>query len=107
MNRRRSTYHDLNFYSNQGYGKKNGNARLLNEWNDQGNATGRAIRSQVKSRSNYDHRNRTTGNRNRMGCYNCGEFNHVRSNCRYDHKIKCNICHEYGHKSKLCSNNHY
>ena len=45
-------------------------------------------------------RNRTIQKR---GCYNCGEFNHRQSNCRYDHKLKCNNCFEYGHKSKLCS----
>ena len=39
----------------------------------------------------------------KVGCYNCGEFNHQQSNCRYDHKIRCNNCHRYGHKSKLCN----
>ena len=41
--------------------------------------------------------------RNRRGCFNCGEYNHRRSNCRYDHQIRCNNCYEYGHKSRLCN----
>ena len=45
---------------------------------------------------------------NSYGCYNCGEFNHRKANCRFDHKIRCNICYEYGHKSRLCKQNiHY
>lgn len=39
----------------------------------------------------------------RSGCYNCGEFNHRQSQCRFDHKVKCASCHSYGHKSKLCN----
>lgn len=38
-----------------------------------------------------------------VGCYNCGEFNHRQSSCRYDHKLKCEICHVLGHKSRLCN----
>ena len=87
VNRRHSAYQNFDFYSSQRYDKKKGNARLLNEWKEQGNATDRAIRGQVNSRSNYVQRYQIVGNRNRMGCYNCGEFNHVQSNCRYDHKI--------------------
>lgn len=43
---------------------------------------------------NYDGRKR--------GCYNCGEFNHVQMNCRYDHKLLCGYCKRLGHKSRLC-----
>ena len=39
----------------------------------------------------------------KMGCYNCGEFNHIQANCRFDHKLQCQQCHSLGHKSKLCS----
>ena len=39
----------------------------------------------------------------KIGCFNCGEFNHRRSTCRYDHKIRCEICHALGHKSRLCN----
>lgn len=38
----------------------------------------------------------------KVGCYNCGEYNHVQSNCRFDHKLKCGICRRLGHKSRLC-----
>ena len=38
----------------------------------------------------------------RNGCFNCGEFNHQQSQCRYDHKIRCELCHLYGHKRRLC-----
>ena len=44
---------------------------------------------------------------NKRGCFNCGEFNHVQSRCRYDHKIKCNKCNEYGHKSRYCNYSQY
>ena len=45
--------------------------------------------------------------RNRKGCFNCGEHNHRRSNCRYDHQIRCNNCFEYGHKSRMCNQSSY
>lgn len=38
----------------------------------------------------------------RKGCFNCGEFNHRQSNCRYDHKVRCGSCGTYGHKERLC-----
>lgn len=38
----------------------------------------------------------------KVGCYNCGEFNHVQSNCRLDHKVRCYECLEYGHKDRHC-----
>ena len=38
----------------------------------------------------------------KSGCYNCGELNHHRSTCRYDHTIRCSACHQLGHKHKLC-----
>ena len=41
--------------------------------------------------------------RRKIGCFNCGKFNHRQSTCRFDHKLKCEICHSYGHKSRLCS----
>ena len=37
---------------------------------------------------------------NRRGCYNCGEFNHVQSNCRFDHVVRCNTCNRLGHKTR-------
>ena len=102
INRRQSTYQNVNYYSNQEYkwGNRNGNGngRLENNWNEPRNY-------QINLRS-HNNRGYMSTNRNKPGCYNCGEFNHVQSNCRYDHKIKCNVCHEYGHKSKLCSNRH-
>ena len=39
----------------------------------------------------------------RRGCYNCGEFNHHQSNCRYDHQIRCGNCYNLGHKYKSCN----
>ena len=38
-----------------------------------------------------------------FGCYNCGEYNHSRSTCRYDTVIQCHKCNNYGHKAKYCS----
>ncbi len=48
--------------------------------------------------SNHHHHRETK----KHGCYNCGEFNHHQSNCRYDHKIKCGNCNRLGHKNRLC-----
>ena len=65
----------------------------------------------VNRPGNTDIGNRASNDRNayyertRNGCYNCGEFNHRQSNCRFDHMIRCNVCYEYGHKSRLCKQN--
>ena len=40
--------------------------------------------------------------RYRQGCYNCGEYNHRQSSCRFDHQLKCALCHRFGHKERLC-----
>ena len=37
------------------------------------------------------------------GCFNCGEYNHRQTNCRYDHRIRCNYCFKFGHKSRMCT----
>ena len=68
---------------------------------------GRVNRSQTNSNVQFSQNHHHTVYRNQRGCFNCGEFNHRQSNCRYDHKIKCNICHEYGHKSRFCDRNKY
>ena len=47
-------------------------------------------------------RNRYASERNKIGFYNCDEFNHVQRNCRFDHKLLCGNCHRLGHKSRLC-----
>lgn len=46
--------------------------------------------------------NRYAYNRKKTGCYNCGEFNHHQSRCRFDHVILCTQCNSYGHKNRLC-----
>ena len=38
----------------------------------------------------------------RRGCYNCGEFNHQQSSCRYNNRVRCENCGDYGHKRRLC-----
>ncbi len=43
--------------------------------------------------------------RKKVECYNCGEFNHVQVNCRFDHRVLCGNCQHLGHKSRLCQ--HY
>ena len=51
--------------------------------------------------------NRQMNNELRNGCYNCGEYNHRQTTCRYDHRIRCNQCYQLGHKSRICnSRNH-
>lgn len=52
-----------------------------------------------RSRRQFENKNYE---RKKVGCYNCGEFNHVQSNCRFDHKLLCSNCHSRGHKSRLC-----
>ena len=37
------------------------------------------------------------------GCFNCGEYNHRQTNCRYDHRIRCNYCFKFGHKNRMCT----
>ena len=37
------------------------------------------------------------------GCFNCGEYNHRQTNCRYDHRIRCKYCYKFGHKSRMCT----
>ena len=37
------------------------------------------------------------------GCFNCGEYNHRQTSCRYDHRIRCNHCFKFGHKSRMCT----
>ena len=41
----------------------------------------------------------------RQRCFNCGEYNHHQSACRYDHRVRCNHCLRYGHKSRMCNDN--
>ena len=107
VNRKHFTNYNVNYNSNQGNGKMIRNARSSNDWGEYNYARDGAISGRVNSRYNFVQGNSTATNRNRAGCYNCGEFNHVQSNCRYDHKVKCNVCHKYGHKGRLCGNNRY
>lgn len=44
----------------------------------------------------------TTQKGTRRGCYNCGEFNHHKESCRFDHLLRCGFCHQLGHKQRLC-----
>ena len=41
-------------------------------------------------------------NGNEPTCYNCGEENHVRSNCKFNHPIRCYACGGRGHKARDC-----
>jgi hypothetical protein len=36
-------------------------------------------------------------------CWNCGESNHIQSNCRFGQKVVCDICGIAGHKRKFCT----
>ena len=51
--------------------------------------------------------NRQINTESRNGCYNCGEYNHRQSTCRYDHRIRCNQCYQLGHKSRICNFQNY
>lgn len=58
--------------------------------------------TQYGQRSYSNSYNSELYNRKKIGCFNCGEFNHVQTNCRFDHKVLCTICQRVGHKSRLC-----
>ena len=65
-----------------------------------------SLNPRFNNQYNLQSQNRDVNNVNytyarKRGCYNCGEFNHHSSNCRYDHKIRCNVCSALGHKSRL------
>ena len=74
--------------------------RLQDTHNDSNNITNH---NHPTHRYNGNHSHRYNGNHSKkVGCYNCGEFNHIRSSCRFDHKLKCGVCQSLGHKSRLC-----
>ena len=69
--------------------------------------------NQDGSQRNHNHTGGDTGalgnrllnsdfGKRKVGCYNCGEFNHVQATCRFDHKLLCGFCRRLGHKSRLC-----
>lgn len=58
--------------------------------------------TQYDQRSHFHSYNSELYNNRKVGCFNCGEFNHVQRNCRFDHKVLCTICQRVGHKSRLC-----
>ena len=57
--------------------------------------------------TSFNNNNNVSGKFNmynkKVGYFNCGEFNHVQANCRFDHKLQCQQCLSLGHKSRLCS----
>lgn len=57
----------------------------------------------------YDDENVKTRNvKNQFGnCWNCGESNHARRNCRFSYPVECYNCNRSGHKMKFCSKNRY
>ena len=64
-----------------------------------------------RNRNYYQQRtprpSKTTAQSNDRGCYNCGELNHISSNCRHGSRIRCHTCQKLGHKSKYCYNDQY
>lgn len=50
----------------------------------------------------------TQNNRSyRLGCFNCGEYNHRQTTCRFDHRLRCSQCYRMGHKQRMCQNYSY
>ena len=45
--------------------------------------------------------------RDRKGCFNCGEQNHVQSQCRAERDLRCRSCYAFGHKEKFCESVSY
>ena len=100
----RSSYQIENHYSTSNVNRNHDPISSTTGWSDY--RYNRVDRSQVNTNVHYSQNRNSTINRNRRGCFNCGEFNHRQNNCRYDHKVKCNVCQEYGHKSRFCSYNY-
>ena len=62
-------------------------------------------RLQRNNLRSHDRQNGSNGNAHfsyRRGCYNCGETNYKRSNCKYEDKLRCRSCQILGHKEKFC-----
>ncbi|MEL6989196.1 MAG: hypothetical protein AAGK97_15395, partial [Bacteroidota bacterium] len=89
---------DQNFYHNR-----------IKHHNNQQYPAHQARQNSRYQENQYHHHRRNLHQQNqlqsngRLGCFNCGEYNHHQSNCRFDHKIQCSSCLAYGHKSRLCS----
>lgn len=116
MNGEESGNHFLNYnikyrknsmQHNKQYRSVSYNVNSTKNRNDRANSRNNLNRPSFDGINYYPSRDGITNNYNRpmrkRGCYNCGEYNHRQSNCRYDHQLKCNFCHEYGHKSRLCN----
>ena len=103
--RRRPNYQSESHQFTSKLSNNRGPVSLRGNWSSHNYS--RVNRSQVDSNVYYSQRNNNVMNGSRGGCFNCGEFNHRQSNCRYDHKVKCNTCQEYGHKSRLCRYNYH
>ena len=39
---------------------------------------------------------------NNKQCWNCGESNHIRHNCKFSYPVECYSCKSTGHKMKFC-----
>ena len=99
INSRSNNYFHSQSHSNSGFNSK------LNRIGHNNRNVWRGNRPNNLNNNQYFRRDTASSNdRTRVGCYNCGEYNHRQSNCRFDHMIKCSICHEFGHKSRLCNN---
>ena len=97
-------YQNKTHYSKSDLTNRRSTSGAINrQWNN--DYYNRGVGLQDHSNAQYSRTHNNNANINRRGCYNCGEYNHRQSNCRYDHKIRCNVCQEYGHKSRFCNYN--
>lgn len=57
-----------------------------------------------RTKKNHAHQGSHRSEQSNSCCWNCGESNHVKDNCRFGKKIQCHGCNIYGHKknSPLC-----
>ena len=92
-------------YSQTDYMRRDSNLGGSNTIMDNGNRWS-GFRNRQGIYDNEHHGRNYNRQPQRRGCYNCGEYNHIQRNCRYDHEVKCVICNEYGHKSRFCTNNY-
>ena len=53
---------------------------------------------QPRDSHNYPSRRTNDG----PSCWNCGETNHLRNNCKHTNPLTCRRCGRAGHKEKLC-----